>query len=91
MNQTAMASGNGVRPTQALATPSVAVTVSAVRHYLRPAGGRTLCGQAGTTPSAGDATCGRCRQILAGVDTSWGRHLVDRGPEHRGRRAATSS
>jgi len=38
-------------------------------HYAHPENGRTLCGLVGGIDVDGSAQCGRCQQILHGVDT----------------------
>ena len=45
------------------------VVLGARMHYAHPENGRTLCGLVGGRHTDGTAECGRCRQILAGVDT----------------------
>jgi hypothetical protein len=39
-------------------------------HYAHPENGRTLCGLVGGAYADGTVQCGRCQQILDGVDTS---------------------
>ena len=46
------------------------VSLPGRRHYARPESQRTLCGLVGGLPSRGVSDCGRCTQILLGVDTS---------------------
>ncbi len=44
------------------------------RHYVHPENNRTLCGRTGRfVPAEGVADCGRCQQIIDGIDTSLGR------------------
>ena len=45
------------------------VLLGARRHYVHPENGRTLCGLVGGHDADGTAQCGRCLQILHGVDT----------------------
>jgi hypothetical protein len=49
------------------------VTLADRKHYAHPENNRTLCGHPGAVdPADGVADCGRCLQILQGVDTSRG-------------------
>ena len=40
-------------------------------HYAHVENGRTLCGLLGGRSAGGPAECGRCEQILHGVDTRY--------------------
>lgn len=46
------------------------VTAGRRKHLSRLESNRTLCGLVGGVEALGAAECGRCKQILAGVDTS---------------------
>jgi len=45
------------------------VVLGSRTHYVHPENGRTLCGLLGGIDADGVAQCGRCQQILQGVDT----------------------